>query len=149
VSISILKTQDALTKTLGDIKMNNEINKSELRIIRRKIDEALATIGTEHNITIKTTGGTSYTTNSFRMKIEGATINEDGVSDKQVENFEKYATLLGLTPADLGKTFTYKKSTYTITGLKASNPTYPVQAVNQNGKQYKFPADAVKRLLNS
>jgi hypothetical protein len=124
------------------------MERAELKIIRKEIDEALAKIGTAHNITIKTTGGTSYTSNSFKMKIEGAKVNEDGVSEKALADFTKFAPMMGLDADAFGKKFTHKNSTFTIIGIKTNNPVYPVQAVNQNGTIYKFPVDAIKRLLN-
>jgi hypothetical protein len=42
--------------------------------------------------------------------------------------------------------FRQKNSTFTITGYKASRWKYPVSAVNQNGRRFKWPVDAVKNL---
>lgn len=45
---------------------------------------------------------------------------------------------------DPTKKFRVKNSTFTITGIKLTRPKYPISATNQNGRRFKFPADAVR-----
>jgi len=49
---------------------------------------------------------------------------------------------LGIDPH---KKFRVRNTTFTITGWKPSRWKYPVSAVTQNGRRYKFTIDQVKR----
>jgi len=50
----------------------------------------------------------------------------------------------GLTPAQFGATFLFRNKSYTIIGIKARSPRFPILACNAQGKAYKFPADVIK-----
>jgi hypothetical protein len=67
--------------------------------------------------------------------------------DTAGEDFKRYASRYGLQATDLGRSFTQRRSTFTIVGLVPSRPKYPILVENQNGKRYKFPASKVAALL--
>lgn len=46
--------------------------------------------------------------------------------------------------ADLGRTFVFKGRRHVIRGLKIGSKTMPVIAEREDGKRFKFPAEAVK-----
>ncbi len=52
-------------------------------------------------------------------------------------------TRLGIDP---GKKFTSKRTTFTVTGYKPNRPKYPVSAISQNGRRFKFPISSVIHL---
>ena len=122
-----------------------QIDKTFLKLIRTKIEEALAELGTTHNIRI-TAGGATYDRGGkfATMKLEITTIDETGkAASKDAEAFKVYAVMFGLKPDDLGKKFLYHDRVCTITGLAPKSGKYPVLAERDDGKVYKFRVDDV------
>jgi hypothetical protein len=124
-----------------------EISKPVLEKVREELEQLLEPFGEKYGLQLKT-GRCSFSPSNFTMKLEGSLINEDGVvQTKESEDFKNFAPLFGLDPEDLGKQFRTGMDMYTITGLKTRAKKYPVVAVNEKGRSYKFPAENVKRLL--
>ncbi len=78
--------------------------------------------------------------------LQCTTTDKDGNTiDKDGQEFKDWATIYGLDPSDLGKTFKSGTASYKIVGLKRRNRKYPIVAKNlRNGKTYKFPTSFVK-----
>lgn len=64
----------------------------------------------------------------------------------EAEAFKQNADLFGLTPEDLGATFTQRGQTFEITGVATRSRKYPILA-SCGGKGYKFTAASVCRAL--
>jgi len=58
--------------------------------------------------------------------------------------FGVMAESYGLSPGDLGRTFTMRGETFRITGLNPNRPKYPIDVERlPDRRTYKFPADIV------
>jgi hypothetical protein len=53
------------------------------------------------------------------------------------------AKMYGMSPEDLGKSFTYGRDQYTIVGLSRKSHKFPLLAKRSDGKVFKFPVDVV------
>jgi hypothetical protein len=78
--------------------------------------------------------------------LEIAGIADSGeVMTKEATDFKHYASSLGLTPEDLGTTFTFNGRQFKLLGCNPRNHKYPIIAQNvKNGKRYKMESSAVK-----
>ena len=124
------------------------MTKTEVQLLREKLNKHLASFGEEHNLKVFA-GKTTYSDNNMTIKVECSKIADDGtVYSKEREEFIKYATLYGLQPEDLGKRFTSNNETFEITGLKSSYRKYPIIAKGvHNGKSYKFTENSIQKKL--
>ena len=125
------------------------MDRDKVRELKMEINKSLEEIGAEYGMTIKIQGSMSFTESSCRGKFECFETKSDGtVYDPSKEDFINRAKQYGLSPKDLGKTFTHNGELFKITGLKSSRPKFPISAENVvTQKRYKFPASLVKRQL--
>jgi hypothetical protein len=113
------------------------------RNVSARIEDALAPLAKELGIVITTKGG-SYSPEAYVLKVECATVSEDGqVQSKEALDFKAYAFRYGLDADDLNTTFKRGGETYTIVGCKPRSRKYPILCRAENGKVYKLPADTV------
>lgn len=120
-------------------------NKTTLREVRSRLDEALLNIIDELGIDLKV-GTMTYSPDgaTFTTKIEGAVFGSDGkVQDKYRTAFINEAHVYNLDPHWLDKTFVSGGREYTIVGLNARANKFPVH-VTAHGKNYKVGADMVR-----
>jgi hypothetical protein len=124
------------------------IDRNKVRLISAEIDAALKDIANRHNIQL-TTGGGTFSSNNFTIKVNGSAISSDGsVMTKEAEDFKSHAFLFGLKAEDLGKTFFQGGKMYEIVGCKPRSSKYPILAQCKNdGKTYKFTANSIKGAL--
>jgi len=104
------------------------------------------------NLHVEAHGGKFATNGSnFTFPLELAVIGSDGQAETQeVREFKRNASLYGLKPEDLGKTFHSPGSghRFKITGLKSRNRRYQIMADRvRDGKGFKFDAFTVKQAL--
>lgn len=124
---TVKEIRDRLQKAISDAKMNDFIlNKYNIKV-----------------------GNATFGETSAVFKVEVATIGENGeIRDRKAEDFNLLASVYGLKPEDLGKSFTYGQETYTIIGLNSKSHKYPlVVKKNSNGKSFKFPVEIAKLQL--
>lgn len=121
-----------------------EINRDVIRLLRPKIEAALAGIAKEHDLVIKLGAGNFMPTN-LTLKLEIATKTEDGeVNSREVEDFKHNAFLYGLKAEDLGKEFTFRGETYMITGLRRKAHKNPILVKRvHDGKVFVMPVEFV------
>lgn len=123
-----------------------ELNRESVRVLRTKIDAALATVGKEMGLSLKA-GNCYFTGTTATFKLEVATIAADGkVVNKMAEEFRRYAPLYHLKPDDLGREFTIPFTTakYVVEGIKPSSRKYPIICKKlYDGKMYKMTARQV------
>lgn len=111
------------------------LDKQTLRIVREKMDEALAVLA-DIGIHAKV-GGISYQDQNATVKVEIAVMGENGeVVSKEALDYERYREMYDLP--ELGTTFVNRGVMYTITGLKPRSTKYPVLAERVDGKIFKF-----------
>lgn len=118
------------------------------RAVSDAVEEALKPVADRFGVQIKTKGGT-YTPGNYLLRLEIATIGDDGqVHTQAVEDFRKYAPAFGLEPDDLGREFRTGRGRYRITGLSSYRPKFPINGVDVvTGKPFKFTLEMVKKGL--
>ena len=124
-------------------------NRTDLKILRDKMNKALATISDEVGISFNV-GSMSYENDgtSATIKVGASAIGEDGkIVDKAAVEFEKYCDLVGLKPDDLGKPVVVGGKSFVVSGLNMKAKKYPVIARAPSGKSYKLSAAAVRTWL--
>lgn len=120
-----------------------------MKLLRQRLDAAIAAVGEEHGISIKCGNG-GYGDAKAHFKIELLVKQADGtVYDAGAEDFKSMAKLVGLEPSDLGKCFVFQNSRYRVTGLSLKRTKFPISAVRiPDGKGFKFTPDQVKKYLD-
>jgi len=121
------------------------IDRPTAKHIATEIETALADVAQRLGVKI-TVGGTRFTEQNAKIKIEVATISSDGqVRSEAAENFGVYAYRYGLKPEDMGKTFSWMGNSYEISGCSPRSHKYPILAKRlSDGKTYKFAAKLVR-----
>src|SRR5260370_51326 len=113
------------------------LSKQQVRNLRTKLEPFLDAISEE--IGYRLTLGNCRFGEVATFKLEAAPIGKDGQAISSMgEDFKKRAHLYGLKVDDLGKSFSYKDRTFTITGLAPRGQKYPILADTVSGKRYKF-----------
>lgn len=126
--------------------MITEFDKTNLRLLRAAIDDALAPVATQFNISLKC-GNASYRPERVTFKVEGALIDSNtGVAmTKERQDFVQYAPLEGIPADKLDKVFKFRNEAYVITGYKSKSWKNPILGKNTStGKTYKFSTSMVK-----
>ena len=101
---------------------------------------ALENIAKKYGVTIKNNGGT-LGENDFTMKMKVEVVNA-------VKKYDPYVYQMFNLPQDIiGKTFTNRGVNFTITELNTKAPKFPVNAVDENGKGFKFTAESIRSVL--
>lgn len=115
-------------------------DKPILRSLRPELEKALADICAKHGITAKI-GSASFTDLECKfqliLELEGAS---EAKSTAKQSDFERYATLYGLEPTDLGKSFMVSGNWYKVTGISPRRPKFPIDGERLDGRKFKFPA---------
>jgi hypothetical protein len=115
-------------------------------MIRAEIVAACEAIGKKHGATIELNPG-SFNAQSIRFKVEVSAIGTDGALTSDARNFKLYASMYGLKPEDLNKTFTWGGNKFKLVGLSPRRPKYPFIAENEVGKRFKFGVE-IAQLIN-
>jgi hypothetical protein len=124
------------------------IDRKTCRDIAERVQEALEPLGKELGLSFDYKGG-RFSSTSLTMKIEAATLSNDGtVNSKESETFKLMAKHYGFKAEDLGETFEVRGTVYRITGLNTRAHKMPIQADRvHDGAGYKFPVDTVLRAM--
>ena len=142
----------------------NSFTQYSVKALRADIEQALALIGKKHNVIIGVGNARFSPTSVTFAKVTAipaapptlqqnfnstvaATATQRGVDPYNTLESREYMSLaytLGLKPEWLGKKFKTSTGIYTVVGLKASRPKFPVIGVSARGTRYKFPASSVK-----
>jgi hypothetical protein len=120
-------------------------DRATCRVVSTRIEALLAPLADELGIKIQTKGG-RFSGQSYTLKVECATVSEDGnVMTQEAQDFQVYAFRYGLDADDLFTTFERNGSTWTLVGCKPRSRKYPLLCRDEgNGKTYKLPADTVR-----
>ena len=123
------------------------ITNQTYNILEAKLKPHLEAIAKEMGISISIRGG-SFRPDEGSLKLQLRSLSENGkVIDTSADEFKIFAASYGLSPDDLGKTFTSRGHFYTITGMSRRRYKMPINATREDGKAFKFPADYVKTCL--
>lgn len=124
--------------------MIKTIDRETCRLLRDRIEQALAPLGQELGIKFNA-GNASFNPSNVTFKLEAAITNADGsVETKEATDFKQLASLYGLKADDYGKPFSTFNGTYNICGLARKSHKFPILAKNAKGKVYKFAVEQVK-----
>ena len=127
--------------------MLTTFNAPTMKALRVELDEAFKAVGERHGISIVcATGRYSHQTATFKVEL-GVKAPDGEVVTRERSAFLEMATLFGLTPEDLGRTFTTRGKSYKVMGLKPGSPKFPIIASGPDGRTWKFPEETVKRAL--
>jgi len=120
------------------------MDRAKCRVVREKIDAALAKLGEELGLSIKTVGGGTFSSTNLTLKIEAAELGDGGVvMSKEAEAFKLFAPMRGLPAAVLGMTFKQGGKTFTVRGWNAKAHRMPIMCDGDDGRGYKFPVETV------
>jgi len=127
------------------------INRQSCRTVQEAALAELQKVADKYGLVVQSGGGT-FTSTSFRFKVEFAVVDDSGVAQsRDATHFERYCTLYGLKPEDLGREFVYRGSKYTIVGLSSRSRKFPI-LTTQEGRgagQVKFTKQLVLDCLKS
>jgi hypothetical protein len=129
--------------------MMADLTKSEVQVIRARMQQALSAIEADLGVTLKL-GNCRFGATYGTFKLEFARPNEDGeVVDKSAAVFKAQARFYGLKPTDLGFHFTADSGkSFTLTGMNPKGKEYKFLArCSQDGKVYKFTPTQILRYI--
>ena len=128
------------------------LTRSDVRMIRGKINEALKALAPELSDGARVTLDYGrYGDTDVTFKVNVAVPSEEGGNalSPAERDFTRLATTYGLKPEDLGKEFrNWSGDVFTITGLKPRSRKYPILGKRADGKVFKFAARAVVQGLS-
>jgi len=125
-----------------------QFDKATCREVGDAIEQALKSVAVKYGINIRKGNG-RFSPDTLDLKIHCARVQGGKVLSKEASDFKRLASLYGLKPSDLGRTFTAGNGTYKITGLNTKAHKYPINATKvTTGAGFKFPEKRVKLLLD-
>ena len=123
-----------------------QVDRTTVRLLGDKIEEALQAVAKEYGVAIKRGNGT-FEPSNFTMKIECSVVVDGNVVTKEAEHFKRYATFYGMKPEDLGKTIRVGRDIYEITGMRLKAHKYPILGKRPDGRTFYLPLSSVKPAL--
>lgn len=118
------------------------MNKLQVEMLRNEINNALAAIGEKYDLDLSL-GNIKYGDLGFHGTLDCKMRDiGNGMSAKEAE-YKINARKFGIDPETYGKTFEIKGLKYTIIGINTRARTMPIIASCEDGKEYKFRAEAV------
>ena len=124
-------------------------DRNSLRLLRKELDNVLAQVGRENNISLKC-GNIRFDSRTAKIVVEAGTIDDatGTVITQEMQQWRTGHTFYDLPAAGLGQMFFSGGTQYKITGLNTRRPKFPVSAERVcDGKLFKFPASVVRNAL--
>lgn len=107
-------------------------------------DERVREFLAEHGVEVEHVT-LSYGSENGQIRIE---YKEIGAAGRLETDFVRYAKIYGLDEKDLGREFVHQGTRYRVEGAAPKNKKYPIIGSRvEDGRRYKFPADAVRDSL--
>ena len=117
--------------------------KSHLVLLRKDIQKELESIGEKYGIVLNL-GSIKFDDFSFSGKIEARIFRDAKEVEKEDrKEFEELCSIAGLKPSDYNRAFTSNGKVYRVCGISPRARKYPVVAVNDKGRKYKFEPSVV------
>ena len=125
-----------------------QFGRPETRLVSDEALKALQTTAEQFGLAVKHAGG-NFTASSAVLKFEFAVKAENGQAvSREAEAFTRCATIYGLKPTDLGRTFCMNGKHFKICGLNRNAVKMPILAsALTTGKVFKFGHITVATLL--
>ena len=117
----------------------NRITKLDVKVLRREMNEALATIASKHNVNL-VTGNCRYNSKNATFKIELSLLDDDGeVEDKKLIALRQYY------PNLVNKHIKLNDGTdTTVVGYNSRAKKYPFIVSTKSGQLFKITERTVK-----
>lgn len=119
-----------------------EFGKHNLDGIRADINEALAIVAEQHNISFAL-GNMRYAPDKFTVTLTG--LGEANTNPLK-RDFLAHAERLGFQPDDYGRAFKCHGKTVILAGAKPNSPKYPMIIQKSDGRRYKVAASELVRI---
>lgn len=122
-------------------------DRPNLKVLRTAIDAALKSVADEYGISLAA-GNAKYAPDgsTVTFKLEGAVKTAMGeVASKEASYFKQYATMHGLTPEHLNKTFVSRGETYKLIGYNPKAPKRCFIIEDTRGKRFVCPEEMIQR----
>ena len=124
-----------------------QLDQLTVQCIRQRLEGALSQISEDLNIMIEL-GSCNLRMSSCRFQLNLKLLDSKGNPiQEEIEAFKHNAVLFGFEDADLGKEFSVKGQTYTISGFSPKSQKTPVLAKSSDGKSSKFACRIVLEAL--
>jgi len=125
------------------------MDKAKVNAVHAALMAAVKSIEAEQGVQLRGGRMTYAPDGSFTFKVSGGVVGADGkAATLERAAFLQLATVYGLKQTDLGAKFRSGGRTFSIEGLRTRARAKPVLATcAEDGKQYVFPADAVRAAL--
>lgn len=123
------------------------IDRQKAQEFMAAVKKAVEQIGKDMDLAIRIDGG-SYSANGVTVKVAGERIGPDNVPVKVRHDWDWSAPRHGLAKEDLGRTFSFQGTRYTINAWNTRAPKRPVIAVrDSDGRTFCFDPQTVKTAL--
>lgn len=121
-----------------------EFSRESLRVLRERIDEALAGLGDELGLTLRA-GSCSFDAATATFKLNAAVGEDVSVTDaRNRRDYDRFAIQYGVD-APIDSLFRVNGIKFRLTGLNPGRPKFPFSVVNvATGKAFKMTAAQVK-----
>lgn len=123
------------------------IDRKFLKTFNADAMKALERVAAEHGVRItQAPGRFARDGSNATIKFELAAITTSGeVLSKDAQAFKTHAERYGLSPDDLGGTFTHQGEQFRIVGLRTRRPKFPISAERvSDGRGFKFPENVLR-----
>lgn len=118
------------------------MDRAAIREIDAKMREALEAVAAELGLELEVGGGSfDPGVGTFKPKVTFK------LATAGLNEWARWAPLLGLEVSDLGREFESRGRTFTIVGVAPRSTKYPVLAKGTDGRTYKFTEAGVRRAL--
>ena len=114
-----------------------EFSRPFFKQFRDEVNDALKPLIEKYGIDI-TIGTISFNSDTFSIPLKGKALDASGTAVADTNNFQRYCTLFGLEPGDLGRKFMSRGETYEIIGVSPNRPKYPIDVMRSDGKRFKY-----------
>jgi hypothetical protein len=114
-----------------------EFSRPFFKQFRDEVNEALKPITDKYGIDLSL-GSISFTSDSFSVSLKGKALDASGAPVVDTNNFNRFCTIFGLEPGDLGRKFVSRGETYEIIGISPNRPKYPIDVMRSDGKRFKY-----------
>lgn len=114
--------------------MVNTFDRTNLRQIRKDLEEALKSVALAHDITIDL-GNIRFSDDHFTSKLEARVKNASLSVTEQIVN--------AVSGTVIGTKFRVGGTTYEVIGYKPNRPKFPYIGIGPQGGRYKFTRDQV------
>jgi len=122
-------------------------DKLTVQYIRQRLQMPLNQLAEELKIMVEL-GSCTVRVSTCRFRLNLAVLDSKGNPlTEEIEAFRHNAVLFGFEDSDLGKEFSLKGQTYTVSGFSPKSDKSPVLAISTDGKTDRFPCRVVLEAL--